>query len=273
MTAADWTPRQTEDGSWTLVHSGHREACHSRSGAWLEARERYAQACRLAERSDEAELRLLDVGCGLGWNLTAALEALAGGRARLHVASFESDEGVLRAALELFARAEVRRGPWGPWLDVVRRALELALEAPKARREEQGVALGERGVLRLILGDARTRIARVDGEAPWDAVFLDPFSPRTAPDLWEPAFLASVAARMGPGSWLSTYSATFPVRLALAKAGLRVGRGPRVGAKAEGTLASPDLDPPPLAPKVARRLSRALGIGSQDRRRGFCGFP
>ncbi len=260
MTGTDWTPRRTEDGSWTLVHPGHCEACHSRSGAWLEARERYANACRLAERS--GEVRLLDVGTGLGWNLAAALAALEGGRAELHVATLESDPSVLRAALALFARPEARHGPWEPWLDVVRRSLALAVEAPGA---EEGVPLGERGTLRLLLGDARHELARLDGEAPWDAVFLDPFSPRTDPALWEPAFLASVASRMGPGSWLSTYSAAFPVRLALARAGLRVGRGPRVGAKAEGTVASPDLDPPPLPAKVARRLFRALGIESGGR--------
>ena len=64
---------------------------------------------------------------------------------------------------------------------------------------------------------------------------------------------------MAPGSWLSTYTASLAVRRGLKRAGLRVGRGPRVGAKAEGTLASPDLRPPPLTPRQERKLRRGSG--------------
>ena len=41
--------------------------------------------------------------------------------------------------------------------------------------------------------------------------------------------------------------------------GLIVGRGPRVGGKAEGTLASPDLALPTLEPKRLAQLARRAG--------------
>ena len=116
--------------------------------------------------------------------------------------------------------------------------------------------MGEGGRLTLHVGDARETVTRVSG--PFDAVFLDPFSPAVEPDLWSPEFLRAIAERMGPEAWLSTYTASLAVRAGLAAAGLRVGPGPRVGEKAQGTLASPTLDPGPFDARTQRKLERRL---------------
>ncbi|HVS11560.1 MAG TPA: MnmC family methyltransferase [Planctomycetota bacterium] len=256
--ATTWRPVLTGDGSWTLRHPLHGEACHSRAGAWRQARERYAAPCRLPElASSAAQVRLLDVGTGLGLNLAAALEALhrtPRSGARLAATTLELEADVLRAALRL---------PPGPaeqerWHAPVRRALERAL-APGASGEP--VPLGEGGALgtlRLVLGDARSSLPRLAPEPPFDAVFLDPFSPRRDPALWEEAFLAEVARRMAPQAVLSTYSSAFAVRLALLRSGLRVGLGPRVATKGSGTLASRAGSLPELDPRTRRRLERRL---------------
>jgi tRNA U34 5-methylaminomethyl-2-thiouridine-forming methyltransferase MnmC len=276
-----WSPRPTEDGSWTLWNEELGEACHSLAGAWQQATERYAGACGLAERAQAgmAELRsldigLLDIGTGLGLNLAAALRALGEGSARLRALTLERDPEVLTRGLELYERAELRAGAWERWHAPVRAALRASLERPG-----RPVALAS-GTLELRLGDARDTLEEATEPALFDAVFLDPFSPRRAPELWQEPFLASVARRMASGAWLSTYSASFAVRLALARAGLRVGRGARVGAKGEGTLASPDREPPVLAPRLARRLARRTVVQAvpegpflpfrlRDRARGF----
>lgn len=245
-----WLPRATEDGSWTLWNGALEEACHSRSGAWQQACERYARGCRLAEWPPaRGPLRLLDIGTGLGLNLAAALAALEPRGVALEALTLELDPAVIAAALALYARLAAAAGPWERWHAPVRAALSRALERPGER-----VPLGAEGTLELRLGDARTALGADDG--PFAAVFLDPFSPRRAGELWQESFLEQVARRMAPDAWLSTYTASFRVRLALARAGLRVGRGPRVGAKGEGTLASPDLAPPELPGRVARRLAR-----------------
>jgi tRNA U34 5-methylaminomethyl-2-thiouridine-forming methyltransferase MnmC len=246
----DWRRVKSADGSWTLAHPVHGEACHSLHGAWTQALERYARPCRLAERAP-GPLRLLDVGSGLGLNLAAALAELEPRGSWLEAVSLESDATVIEAGVALYREQAPSRGPWERWHASVREALTKLLA-------QGGTAhLGTRGSLRLLLGDARESVQDLEPTQAFDAVFLDPFSPRVAPELWQPAFLAAIAARMASGSWLSTYSAAFAVRRALAQAGLKVGRGPRVGAKAEGTLASPDVEPPPLSARLVRRLARS----------------
>jgi tRNA U34 5-methylaminomethyl-2-thiouridine-forming methyltransferase MnmC len=171
-------------------------------------------------------------------NLAAALRATDG---RLEAVTLERDARVIEAGLALEQPPEVER-----WLAPVREALRDG-----------------NGFVRLLLGDARDSLRSIDGA--FDAVFLDPFSPRVEPDLWDPRFLREIAKRMAAGSLLSTYSASLSVRAALVAAGLRVGPGARVGTKASGTLASPDVELPAFDERTGRRLER--------RARGFLSPP
>ena len=256
-----WREVATADGSWTLFHEGVGEGCHSLSGAWQQAVERYAGPCALAERARAGELRvcrLLDVGTGLGLNLAAALAALEPSGVPLRALTLEIDPTAIERGLALYEREELAHGPWEPWHAQIRNALRAALA--RAGRE---VELGRGGVLELRLGDARVTL--LEGpRSSFDAVFLDPFSPARSSALWEEAFLGEVARRMEHDAWLSTYSAAVRVRLALARGNLRVGRGPRVGAKGEGTLASPGRTPPALPPRLARRLARLAGPAREE---------
>ncbi len=235
-----WTPIRTADGSWTLRNDELGQACHSLSGAWEQARLRYAGPCRVREVAlERGVVRLLDIGTGLGLNLAAALAALDGTGARLEAVTFERDAEVLASARALV--------DWpsdcAPWVARVHAALA----------GDSGLGLK----VHVELGDARERVTAVP-DASFDAVFLDPFSPQVAPELWSEAFLSLVASKLASGGVLSTYSASFPVRLALARAGLAVGRGPRVGTKAEGTLASRGVPLPGLEPRLERRLARRI---------------
>lgn len=268
----DWvgTPVPTDDGSWTLWHPGLEQACHSSSGAWTESVERFAEPCRLAERAAARAsgcLGLLDVGTGLGLNLAAALRAVEGlpdrGGARLDSPPVGLDVVALEASVSVLREATAahwdERLPEAarPWHREVRRALGLALEL-REHLEGRAVPLGRGSRLRLCLGSAPEGLASLPGTPRFDAVFLDPFSPAVAPELWGADFLAGIARRMHPDAWLSTYSASLGVRANLVHAGLRVGRGPRVGAKGSGTLASPSGSPEPLDPRTDRKLARRV---------------
>lgn len=252
-----WRALLTSDGSFTLTAPGHGEACHSRSGAWTQARDRYARPCRLRERAlaGERSLALLDVGTGIGLNLAAALDELEGTAAVLDALSLELDPDVVRAGLALPCEDPALARALAP----VRRALAAALE------NGGGVFPLGAGRLRVVFGDARRTLRETPTPARFDAVFLDPFSPRVAPDLWQVEFLAAVAARMGERSLLSTFSSAVRVRRALLASGLEVGLGPRVGTKASGTLAGRGLALPALDHRTARKLrARPLSAANPD---------
>ena len=253
-------PMLTADGSWSFLHAVHGEGFHAKEGAWTQALLRYARECRVRERGFELAqagagvFRLLDVGTGLGLNLAAALHELRGSGLVLEADSFELDAGVPRAACALPAE----RGEGAECVALVRAALSSALDGAVSGAAPRTIDAGPLR-LRLHLGDARVAVAGLPRTPAFDAVFLDPFSPGVEGDLWEPAFCAELAARMAPQARLSTYAAGTAVRAALHQAGLRVGLGARVGAKREGTLASPAAELPPLSPKQARRLERPAG--------------
>lgn len=270
---------RTADGSCTLAHALHGETYHSRSGAWTQALERYARACRIAQRARATEesaraMCVLDLGTGLGFNAAAACAEASGATRALRIVSLERDRELLERLdelAELAARTAPLAGEGEPWHAPVRAAIARALRASGARARSSELeqvpielapaepgATSARASLALVLGDARETLARLPSEPLFDAVFFDPFSPAREPELWSASLVREIALRMRPEAWLSTYSAAFAVRLVLRAAGLRVGRGPRVGTKAEGTLASRALAPPPLEPRVERRLARAL---------------
>ena len=263
---------RTEDGSWTLLHPIHGEGCHNRAGAWLEAQERYAVPCRLQARAQAEGLkrfRLLDVGTGMGTNLAAALEALEPSGCALEAVGLESDVEVLRATTQLFEAEDP--GPGARFQRLIHGVFQqlLAQHDAQVRGRDSSpdsqarfhvlgpVDLPHGGRLWVLLGDGRQALPAWEPSWRCDGVFLDPFSRSSDATLWEPAFLGQIALRMDPGSWLSTYSAAYLVREGLAQAGLRVGQGARLGAKAEGTLATPDGSPPALPDRVRRRLVKA----------------
>lgn len=277
----DWFLQRTDDGSFTLAHPLHGQACHSSVGAWLESRERYARACRVRERARELvapardehaqrEFHLLDVGTGLGYNLAAALEALDGTRCALRATSLELERSVIERTLELARDGTLHLGAPAELVRFhapVVRALEAALAT--ARDETPvTVALAD-GSLTFVLGDGTRSLPALPLEPRFDAVFLDPFSPRVDPVLWQPAFVAQIARRMSESALLSTYSASLSVRASLAAAGLHVAPGARLGAKAQGTLASRRPidarrhDGAAFDARTLRRIARRAGRASE----------
>lgn len=256
MNPADaWRVERTADGSPTLVHPLHGEACHSSDGAWTEAWERHVLACEIPRRAASGDtLTVLDVGTGPGLSLAALYAATEGARARTLVTTLELDPRVLQAGIEL-AQGEDPAAPWTrPWRTVAD-SLRIALAAAPSPTGIRAAPLGA-GTLHLVLGDARETLVRLDPQQRFDVVFLDPFSPGVDGALWEPVFLTAIARRMAPAAVLSTYSAATAVRAGLAAAGLVLALGPRVGRKREGTLAGPELRGEPLPARVARRLER-----------------
>lgn len=231
----------TGDGSPTRFHPQVGEHYHSLSGAHLEALHRFVLPCRIVETArHRGRVRIIDVGFGLGTNVGWAIHVVQREvpGAVVEIVSFERD----------LLPLEQLRGHF--------RAL------PEARLSSILGTLVERGEWRqgaldvqLIEGDVQQQIASVEG--PYDAVFLDPFSPKRNPGPWKSGFLAALRERMSENAILSTYSSARRIRLALLRGGWQIGLGPAVGMKSSGTLACAGSAIPPL-PELDAKLSQKL---------------
>lgn len=211
----------TQDGSYTLYMPEYDQHMHSLSGAFEEALLKHVRPSGILERGAD-RLAVLDVGFGLGYNVLALVDSLNKRHftGSLTVISLEKDRALLPA---------LRR-----------------ISFPDERNETysfiRNAYLNEsmqRGPLYIAVkfGDARLTARTLPANS-FDAVFFDPFSPSRNPELWSVDFFSEISRVMKDDAILTTYSCAPQIRGALIEAGFAVGRGPSVGGKREGTLAS-----------------------------------
>lgn len=208
-----WVPQLTEDGSYTFFSEEFGESFHSRYGAREEAFLKFAKATDLVARSQQSNLRLLDVCYGLGYNTAAALESIwaVNPTCQVEVYGLELDPSVPRAAI-----APPLVNAWSPQIQEILQ--KLAIEHTCATPYLNA---------RLLIGDARQMIQVLCQQGfQADAIFFDPFSPRRCPQLWTVEFLAQVARCLAPTGKLATYSRSAAVRSAMVEAGLSIGTIP-----------------------------------------------
>lgn len=204
----NWTPQLTQDGSFTFFSEEFGEAFHSKQGAKAEALSKFVQATNLAEQADRAQLCLLDVCYGLGYNSAAAIETIwqVNPNCEITLYGLEQDPSVPIAAIDLLK----------DWSPPVQSALRQIAQAQ--------ICQIDRLTASLLIGDARQTIRSLQIQA--DAIFFDPFSPRRCPQLWTVEFFQQVARCLSPTGKLATYSRSASVRSAMLAAGLSIGTIP-----------------------------------------------
>ncbi len=202
----------TDDGSPTLQRVDTGWTYRSNRGAMQEARHVFVAGADLCGRR---RARVLEFGFGVGTNFAALLAAAAA------------------AGMEWLDVHAVERSPVPAELLPVfdARAHVLATAAT-----ERGSAQDDAASLTLHVRE----FADHTPDAPFDAVFLDPFGPGDEPESWSLAVMAAAAKALAPDGRLVTYSAAGWIRRNLAAAGLFVATvpGPNIG-KREFTIASP----------------------------------
>lgn len=218
----------TADGSRTLYHPEYRQHFHSIAGAVSEAELKFVKPSRLAERLKTGEnIRLLDVGYGLGYNSFAAVRtAIEQAAGKLSIVALENDLRVIKAAAALDG------------IDPMEQDILQELYQKKIWRQKYVD-------ISLIAGDARKTAATSDGK--FDLIFLDAFSPEVNPELWTFDFFRLLKSLMKPHGMLLTYSSAYPVRGALLKNQFFCSEITPFGRKRGGTCATmtemPDLTP------------------------------
>jgi tRNA U34 5-methylaminomethyl-2-thiouridine-forming methyltransferase MnmC len=222
---SQFDPCITDDGSYTFFSEEFGQTFHSKYGAREESIFKYAIPTLLSEKASRGHLRILDICYGLGYNSAAALATIwrSNPDCTVEIIALELDRTVPIAAIEHHLL--------GDWDDPIPQLLaqlthEKSIDIPRLKAQ-------------LIFGDARQTIQQViDLGFTADAIFLDPFSPLSCPQLWTVEFIDRVAKCCGLDGIIATYSCAAAVRTAMMQAGLSIADSIPVGRKAPGTIAS-----------------------------------
>ena len=234
-----FTPQVTADGSYTFFSPEFQEAFHSHQGAKLEAELKFVETTQLAKLAHQPTLRILDVCYGLGYNTAAALDTIWRVNPECHVQWFglELDPSVPKAAIAHHLLDQ--------WPTQIVQLLSHLADSPTLHLDEASTPSQPSQLTdlpftgHLLIGDARQTIQTVQESGfQADAIFLDPFSPISCPQLWTVEFLAWVVKCLAPTGRLTTYSCSAAARTALRLAGLTLGSTPGVGRKSPGTIAN-----------------------------------
>jgi len=212
---------QTKDGSLTLHNEDYDETYHSTTGALEETYEKFIKPCKIKELAAKGKLRILDICFGLGYNTIGAIDtALKENKnAEIEIISLEKE-------LFLDEIKKLKTDFEHYWI------IEKLEHDPLNNQylyEDKNIHL------KIKIGDARMTIKKLLGK--FDAVFLDPFSPKKNPELWTQEFFEDIAKLMKPNAIMATYSCARIVRDNLKEAGFEVRDGPRIGRRGPSTIA------------------------------------
>ncbi|MBS3164306.1 hypothetical protein J4439_02655 [Candidatus Woesearchaeota archaeon] len=220
---------RTADGSLT-IRGPEGELLHPLRGAVAEAVRRYVVPCRIAELARQhGRVMVLDIGFGLGYCATAAIDAADAVR----VVSLERSRIPLRSVPRV-----------SPQLAHYHLATRVARECLTARSST--VREGSRE-LTLVLGDARRSVPRLREQ--FDAVFLDAPAPRLCPELWSVEFFQALRGVMHEDALVVTYQGAEIVRAGLVEAGFSIAESVETEPGLHGTLASLQRLPAELTEK------------------------
>lgn len=200
---------KTYDGSYTFFSEKFNETYHSKSGAIEEAFKKFIEPCKIKKG-----MKILDICFGLGYNSLAAIHIAD----NLKIIALENDRKILNRLQELEVPNDLKK------------------DFEKIKEVAKNLEYIDKDVeLKILLGDARETIKEINQK--FDAVFLDPFSPKKCMALWQLDFFKEIKKRMMPNAILATYSCARIVRDNLKKAGFKIIDGPRVGRRSPSTIA------------------------------------
>jgi tRNA U34 5-methylaminomethyl-2-thiouridine-forming methyltransferase MnmC len=213
------------------------------SGAYEESLVKHVRASRILDYNG-SKVKILDIGFGLGYNLLAFLTeySLKKPGCSVDIVSMEYDRSFEK------------------WIDQISFNDDRAIFYDKIKiAYHTGEYSDDKTCIRIMFGDARVYVKELaDTDVQFDAVFQDAYSPAKNPELWTYDFFCIIKSIMKSSSVLTTYSAAPQIRMALLKAGFKVGKAESTGMKKEGTVAFLSEDDRELSNLEKRVLSENI---------------
>ncbi len=182
-----------------------------------EAFKKYAVPCKIKELAKKNSIKILDICFGMGYNSAAAIDTALeeNPNCKIEIIALENDKKIINKINEV----------------------NPPIKNYKLIKKIKNLELKEKNIsITIMLGDARETIKKLKDNS-FDAVFLDPFSPKTAPEMWNVNFFKEIFRIIKKDKILATYTCARIVRDNLKKAGFSYDDGPIVGRRGPGTIA------------------------------------
>jgi len=209
---------KTADDTETFMNEEVGESYHSQTGAVEEAFKKYTVPCKIKKLAKSGKIRILDICFGIGYNSAAAIDValVENPECEIEVVALEYDKEIVDKIAEV-------NPPIKSY--VLFKELVNNLEVQEGKIS-----------IKLIMGDARETIRQLENDS-FDAVFMDPFSPKTAPEMWGVDFFKEILRLIKEKRILATYTCARMVRENMLAAGFNYDDGPIVGRRGPGTIA------------------------------------
>ncbi|MEK6901585.1 MAG: MnmC family methyltransferase, partial [Nanoarchaeota archaeon] len=201
----------TADNSETFLNVQLGESYHSQTGAVEEALKKYALPCKIAELAKTGKMRILDVCFGMGYNSAMAISVALeeNPECDIEVVGLEYDPMIISKIQEV--------NPAIPFFSYYKQLTPMNLQFTQGKVS-----------VRVLLGDAREKCKELP-ENYFDAIFFDPFSPKTSPEMWQVPFFQEMWRVIKSTGILATYSCARMARDNISAAGFLYNDGPLVG--------------------------------------------
>jgi len=209
----------TADNTESFLNEEVQESYHSHSGAVEEAYKKYVIPCKIKELAKTGNIKILDVCFGIGYNSAAAISAALeeNPNCQIEVIGLELDPDIINKIQEL--------SPPIPFYQHYKQLNANTLQFTK-----------DNVTVKILLGDAHKTVTTLTNNY-FDAIFFDPFSPKTHPHMWTTSILTEMYRVIKEHAILATYSCARVVRDNMKDAGFIYDDGPIVGRRGPGTIA------------------------------------
>ncbi len=216
----------TADNTETFLNEEVGESYHSQTGAVEEAFKKYAIPCKIKELAKSGKISILDICSGLIYNAAAAIDhALESNpKCQIEVTCLENDPKIIKKIAEV--------NPPIKNFYLIKRLLN-------ENKELNGDLNYQKANIKItvLIGDAKERIKELPADN-FDAVFMDPFSPKTSPGMWSKEFFKDIYKVIKQDRILATYTCARLARDNMKEAGFMYEDGPIVGRRGPGTIAT-----------------------------------
>lgn len=209
---------KTADDTETFLNEEVGESYHSQTGAVEEAFKKYAVPCKIKELA-KGKIKILDICSGILYNSAAAIDTALEENpdCEIEVTALEFDP-------EIVEKIQVIDPPFRCY------GLIKKISRHNCVVEEGKVRI------KLVLGDARETVKELPDDH-FDAVFMDPFSPKTAPEMWKVSFFKEIYRVIKENRIMATYTCARMARDNMKEAEFSYDNGPIVGRRGPGTVA------------------------------------